>query len=478
MNPLSESLAGSRSNRSTVGAAPGSLDAPSSFTFSDLASSFTSAADGKDRAPANHFANHPCFDPEARHRFGRIHLPVAPRCNMQCNFCNRKFDCINESRPGVTSAVLTPPQALAYLTEVVAQRPEIAVVGLAGPGDPFANPDETMETLRLVRARFPHMLLCVATNGLAIGPHLDELARLRLSHVTITITALDLKISAEIYAWIRDGKRPLRGEAAAALLLERQLDAIHQLKSRGIVVKINSIIIPGINDGHIPEIAKAMTHFGVDIMNVMPLAHVEGAAFEDLEPPDGLMTARLRLQCGLHLPQMSHCARCRADAVGFIGENMGAGQVATLDHYATMTLNPAEETSRPYVAVASMEGALVNQHLGEAERVLIYEPHPSQDGAFQLREIRPTPEAGSGEERWQELAGLLNDCRAFLVSAAGRLPFGVLTQAGIKVIEMEGLIDEGLRAVYANQPVPAVMKRHFTGCAAGVSCKGAGTGCG
>lgn len=427
---------------------------------------------------ASPLRGHPCFDAEARHRFGRIHLPVAPRCNLQCNFCNRKFDCLNESRPGVTSAVLSPHQALAYLTDVVGQRPEIAVVGLAGPGDPFANPEETMETLRLVHARFPQLLLCVATNGLAIGPHIDELAELKVSHVTLTINAIDPEIGAEIYAWIRDGKRPLRGAAGAALLLERQLDAIHRLKARGLVVKVNSIIIPGINDDHIPEVAKAIAHFGVDIMNAMPLVHVEGAAFEDIEPPDGLLTARLRLQCGLHLPQMSHCARCRADAVGLIGESMGAAQVATLDHYAKMTLKPAEATLRPCVAVASMEGALVNQHLGEAERLLIYEPHPHDAGAFQLREIRPAPPAGGGEERWLELAALLKDCRAFLVSAAGRMPFGVLTQAGIKVIEMEGLVDEGLRAVYENRPVPAPMKRRFSGCSAGVSCKGTGTGCG
>ena len=212
--------------------------------------------------PPTQLRGHPCFDAEARHRFGRIHLPVAPRCNIQCNFCNRKFDCINESRPGVTSVVLTPHQALAYLTDMVAQRPEIAVVGLAGPGDPFANPIETMETLRLVHAKFPQMLLCVATNGLGIGPHIDELAQLKVSHVTITMTALDPRIGAEIYAWIRDGKRPLRGEAGAALLLERQLDAIHRLKALGIVVKVNSILIPGVNDEHLPEIAKAVSHFG------------------------------------------------------------------------------------------------------------------------------------------------------------------------------------------------------------------------
>ncbi|MEI7731590.1 MAG: radical SAM protein [Verrucomicrobiota bacterium] len=424
------------------------------------------------------FNKHPCFSREGHQLYGRVHLPVAPRCNIQCNFCNRKFDCVNESRPGVTSSVLTPQQAVEYLAHTIAQRPEIAVAGIAGPGDPFANPEETMTTLRLIRARFPQLMLCVATNGLGIGPYIDELAELKVSHVTITITALDPEISSQIYAWIRDGKRPLRGEAAAVKLRECQLAAITRLKEKGVVVKINSIIIPGINDEHISEVAREVAARGADLMNCMPLKPVAGSEFADLPEPDGIMTSRIRLTCGLHLPQMNHCARCRADAVGRIGEAMTTEQVTVLNHFASMTINPAEETKRPYVAVASMEGALVNQHLGEAERVLIYEPHPQHEGMYQLKEIRKAPEAGGGEERWQELASLLADCRAFLVAAAGRLPFGVLTQSGVKVVEMEGLIEEGLRAVYANTPVPPALKRRFTGCSQGAGCKGAGTGCG
>ncbi|MFZ3045537.1 MAG: radical SAM protein, partial [Desulfatirhabdiaceae bacterium] len=128
--------------------------------------------------------NHPCFNDKVRHTFGRVHLPVAPRCNIQCKFCNRKFDCINESRPGVTSGVLSPAQAMVYLDSVFEKKKNLSVVGLAGPGDPFANPEETMETLRRVRKSYPEMLLCVATNGLGIGPNIDELAQIRVSHVT------------------------------------------------------------------------------------------------------------------------------------------------------------------------------------------------------------------------------------------------------------------------------------------------------
>ena len=424
------------------------------------------------------FANHPCFSKDAHKRYGRVHLPVAPRCNMQCNFCNRKYDCINESRPGVTSTVLTPSQASAYLDHVLAKRPEISVVGIAGPGDPFANPDETMETLRLVRRKYPKLMLCLATNGLGIGPYVEELAVLQVSHVTITITAVDPKVGAEIYAWIRDGKRPLRGEEAASLLIARQTEALVRLKAKGIVVKINSIVIPGINDEHIPDIARKVGSLGADIMNCMPLVPVKGAVFEELPPPDNLTTARVRLQSGLHLPQMTHCARCRADAVGYVGENISSEQIDTLQHYANLSMNPNEDAAHPYVAVATLEGALVNQHLGEADRVAIYEANSEIPGTFRLVEIRRAPEEGSGEERWAALADLLKDCRAILVNAAGPTPKKALGARGLKVIEMEGLIEEGLKAVFTSQPIPPSMKRRFTGCGAGISCKGTGTGCG
>ncbi len=54
---------------------------------------------------------HPCFGGD-HNKAGRIHLPVAPGCNIKCGFCERKFDCANESRPGVTSKILTPTQAV------------------------------------------------------------------------------------------------------------------------------------------------------------------------------------------------------------------------------------------------------------------------------------------------------------------------------------------------------------------------------
>lgn len=81
--------------------------------------------------------NHPCYSEEAHHHYARMHVAVAPACNIQCNYCNRKYDCANESRPGIVSEKLTPEQAAKKVLAVASAIPQMSVVGVAGPGDPW-----------------------------------------------------------------------------------------------------------------------------------------------------------------------------------------------------------------------------------------------------------------------------------------------------------------------------------------------------
>jgi nitrogen fixation protein NifB len=414
-------------------------------------------------------AQHPCFSDAARGRYGRIHLPVAPDCNIQCNFCRRVYDCANESRPGVTTAVLSPKQALHYLEAVLERDPRIAVVGIAGPGDPFATPDRTLETLRLVRERHPEMLLCVASNGLAVAPCVDQLASLEISHVTLTVNAADPAIGARIYAWVRHGKRVYRGQIGAQLLWERQTAAIRALKDRGIAVKINTIIVPGVNDQHIAEIARQVANLGADIANCVPLYPVAGTQFAALEPPGQDTVAAIRAEVAQYLPIMEHCTRCRADAVGLLGEPMRPDIATCLLQSAATPSDPDED--RPYVAVATREGVLVNQHLGEAKQIAVF---GCDAQGFHLVATRPAPSPGGGSQRWQALAEVLNDCRAFLVASAGQAPRTALAAQGIEVIMMEGLIDEGLEAVYRGVPIRAPLRKQHR---CGSGCAGNGLGC-
>jgi len=247
-------------------------------------------------------ANHPCFNAKMKVIYGRVHLPVAPRCNIQCKYCDRKYDCVNESRPGVTSAVLTPRQAMSYLEFIFEKTTNISVVAIAGPGDPFANPEETMETLRLVRKKYPEIILCLATNGLGLGPYVDELAEINVSHVTVTLNAVDPKIGAQIYSFIRHGKRVLSPESGINILFEKQIEAIKKLKKRGIRTKVNTIILPGINEDHIEDVAKKMSELNVDILNCIPFYPNAGSTFADMPEPSKETVKKIRKKSGSIYP--------------------------------------------------------------------------------------------------------------------------------------------------------------------------------
>ena len=334
-----------------------------------------------------------------------------------------------------------------------------------------------METLRLVREKYPDVLLCVASNGLNVAPYLDDLAELEVSHITITVNAVDPEIGAKVYSWIRYNKRALRAEEGAKILWEKQLEAIKGLKERGITVKVNSIIIPGINDDHMEAIAEKMAELGVDILNCVPYYPNEGSAFGHMDEPSPELVSEIRAKAGKHIKQMRHCTRCRADAVGLLGETPHTGLMQTLQSCEQMDINRPDATKydpdRPNVAVASMEGVLVNQHLGEADKLLIY---GKKDGVVSLIGTRDTPARGTGDERWARMGEMLSDCRVLLVNGVGERPRQALSAKGLELYEIEGLIDDAVGAVFNGDSLRPLIKRAKTAC--GAACSGTGMGCG
>lgn len=84
-----------------------------------------------------------------------MHVAVAPACNIQCHYCNRKFDCANESRPGVVSEKLTPDQALRKVIAVANEVPQLSVLGIAGPGDACYDWRKTKATCERVAKEIP-----------------------------------------------------------------------------------------------------------------------------------------------------------------------------------------------------------------------------------------------------------------------------------------------------------------------------------
>lgn len=261
---------------------------------------------------------HPCFSKEAHHKFGRIHLPVAPACNIQCRYCIRKYDCANESRPGITSTVLSPENALERIRILIDRNDNITVIGIAGPGDPLAN-GATFEVLDAIHREFPELILCVSTNGLLLPDKLHDLLNAGVRSLTVTINTVSLDTAEKIYSRVLYNGIHYKGQAAAEYLLFNQQIGLKNAVEAGLAVKVNTVFIPGINDTDIPFVASFAGEKGAAIMNIIPL--IPQAGFAHLQRPSHEMVARMRRECGKYIPQMTHCRQCRADAFGILGED-------------------------------------------------------------------------------------------------------------------------------------------------------------
>lgn len=262
---------------------------------------------------------HPCFSENACHFFGRMHLPVAPKCNIQCNYCVRKFDCVNESRPGVTSKVLTPEEALERVREVLKKVHYIKVVAVAGPGEPLFN-EATFETFRLVKEEFPRLMRCLSTNGLLLPDRIDEIEELGVGTVTVTLNAVDPAVGKEIYSFVNYRGKKYEGQEAAEVLLKNQLKGIEEAVKRKILVKVNTVLVPGVNDQHVVEVAKKAAELGVYMQNIIPL--IPQFKFAHIKPPTPQEKRAIQEKCSEFVKEMTHCRHCRADAIGRLGKDI------------------------------------------------------------------------------------------------------------------------------------------------------------
>jgi nitrogen fixation protein NifB len=286
---------------------------------------------------------HPCFRGCGAagngRNYGRIHLPVCSGCNIQCRFCRRAFNG-GEDRPGVARGLLDPREAVETVARALRLCPEITVIGIAGPGDTLAT-GEAMETFEAVHRAYPDLLMCMSTNGLLLPEYAGTLRDLGVHSITVTMNAVDPDLLFRIVSRVSYGGRTYGDEEGARILIENQLRGIH-LASEFAVVKVNTVLIPGLNDGHIPEVAAAAASAGASIYNIIPL--IPQHEFRDYPAPDCDTLDRARRAAELSLPVFRHCQHCRADACGIPGISDYTNRLyeGTLDDSAgSSTLSPA-----------------------------------------------------------------------------------------------------------------------------------------
>jgi len=414
--------------------------------------------------------DHPCYSESAHHHFARMHVAVAPACNIQCNYCNRKYDCANESRPGVVSEKMSPEQAAKKLLVVAASVPQLSVLGIAGPGDALANPEKTFKTFELAAQLVPDIKLCLSTNGLLLPDYVDRIHALNVDHVTITINMVDPEIGQHIYPWIFFKNKRWTGIEASQILHEQQMKGLEMLTERGILCKINSVMIPGINDQHLVEVNRAVKSRGAFLHNIMPLisAPEHGTAFglQGQRGPSAQELKAVQDKCEGGANVMRHCRQCRADAVGMLNEDRSTeftndkvdAMEASYDPTPRQNYRELVERQRRdrmaaemlslgdmaglrndikiLIAVASKSEGKVNQHFGHANEFQIYEASTAGAKFVGHRRVDLYCQGGyDDEEKLPHIIRAINDCHAVLVAKIGACPRDELKKAGIDPVE-------------------------------------------
>ncbi|SDD55678.1 nitrogenase cofactor biosynthesis protein NifB [Sporomusa acidovorans] len=392
---------------------------------------------------------HPCFSSQAQHQYARMHLPVAPRCNISCNYCSRKFDCANESRPGVTSAVLSPVEALNKFEQVKAAIPNLSVVGIAGPGDALADWNETRETIELIKKVDSGMLFCLSTNGLLLPEYAPEIVKLGVKHVTVTVNCTEPVVGAQIYGTINYQGNRYVGAEGTEILVNNQQEGIMYLAGHGVTVKVNIVMIKMVNDWHIPAVVKKVKQLGAALTNIMPFIPAQGSVFSGLPQTAMRDVTAMRAACNSELKQMTHCRQCRADAIGLLSQDRNS----EFKNCAVKPAEPAEAKPVPFgghykVAVTSKFDKLVDLHFGQAEEFHIYRVNKRRYERIETRRLEKycngDVDCISEDKRREAILAALSDCDAVLTMRIGYQAQKRLLKRGIMSVEYCYTVESGL----------------------------------
>ncbi|MEZ0576136.1 radical SAM protein [Halodesulfovibrio aestuarii] len=260
---------------------------------------------------------HPCFNEKAHGRIARIHVPIAPRCNLACGYCERVISPSPDlTGPGSASEVLSPEQGIERTMKFLQQYGDKSIVGIAGPGDPLANP-ETMTFLERMQEEAPHIATCLCTNGLALPQYAEKLIELSINTLTVTVNGVTPSVIAQMQPRVLDSGTWLTGEEAGHLLISRQMEGLRKVAGH-MTLKINMVIAPEINMSEVEAVMQLAVDSKVQVFNPMPLIPRHALRFTRKPTHDEIK--HIYSLCPPSLSLFTKCKQCRADAAGIHGK--------------------------------------------------------------------------------------------------------------------------------------------------------------
>src|SRR5690242_17112466 len=213
------------------------------------------------------------IDPFGR-KISYLRVSVTDRCDFRCIYCMAEH------------MTFLPKAEVLTLEEL--DRLCSAFIGLGVKklrltgGEPLVRKN----VMELFRALSRHLKsgaleeLTVTTNGSRLGIYADELARLGVKRVNVSIDTLDPAKFTDI---TRRGK------------LETVLEGLRAAKEAGIRVKVNTVALKGVNDAEAESLVEWCGREGHDLtfIEVMPMGDIGGENRLDQYMPISLLRAQL-----------------------------------------------------------------------------------------------------------------------------------------------------------------------------------------
>jgi nitrogen fixation protein NifB len=213
---------------------------------------------------------------------------------------------------------MTPQEAINRATTELKRISKLKIVAISGPGEPLAN-EETFVTLKEIRNKHKDVKFCLSTNGVKLEENAEILYEIGIESVSVSVSALNPNIVSKIYEWANIDGQLLKGRKMAELILQKQLKGIEKTVELGMIVKVNTILIPDINMLEMKDLSKRLANTGVSLQNIVPL--ISNPSIPDLKPPTENELVDARRIASEHLPQFTHCKQCRSDVVGIPGDD-------------------------------------------------------------------------------------------------------------------------------------------------------------
>jgi len=263
------------------------------------------------------YAHHPCYAESRKNLWARIHLPVAKICNIKCIFCDHSVgSSCHTSKPGFAGTLMNPHEAISRALAEIEKDRKLRIVAVSGPGEPLAN-KETFTTLEGIRKQNGEINFCLSTNGVLLEDCAVWLKEVGVRSISVSVNAAFQETAARVYEWARIDGKVLRGNEMGEIIIQKQLAGIARAVELGMIIKVNTILIPDHNENDITYISKQVAQSGATLQNIVPL--ILCGVNPNLRPPTKKELDNARLTASKHLRQFTHCKQCRSDVVGIPG---------------------------------------------------------------------------------------------------------------------------------------------------------------